>query len=152
MSDCWFCAAVHTWVSDYGTTMMAFGAITAAAVDPDVITVTIKRFLEISGLSNTTVYSLMNRGEIETAQIGRRRLIVLASYWALLRRRRGTPATAPLADPPRPIPHPSRARYRQAVNGAEAAALGALSETAPPTARRSRRSRRPIANAPEAPA
>ena len=49
------------------------------AAEQDLITVTIKRFIEISGLSNTTVYGLMNRGEIETVQIGRRRLIILAS-------------------------------------------------------------------------
>jgi hypothetical protein len=117
---------------DYGTAM-AFGAMTTA-VDPDVITVTIKRFLEISGLSNTTVYSLMNRGEIETVHIGRRRLIVLSSYWTLLRRRRGTPATTPLADPPRPTPNPSRARYRQATGEgrAEAAALHTSSERRDP--------------------
>jgi hypothetical protein len=117
---------------DYGTAM-AFGAMTTA-VDPDVITVTVKRFLEISGLSNTTVYGLMNRGEIETIHIGRRRLIVIASYWALLRRRRGTPATAPLADPPRPTPNRSRARHREAASQqrAEAAALHTSSERSDP--------------------
>jgi hypothetical protein len=55
----------------------------------------------------------MNRGEIETVQIGRRRLIILASYQALLNRKRGTPAEKPIAKPP--LPTRNRTAGRSAV-------------------------------------
>jgi hypothetical protein len=73
------CGGLPQIGADHPVPATLFAGITAAA-EADLITVTIKRFLEISGLSNTTVYGLMNRGEIETVQIGRRRLIILASY------------------------------------------------------------------------
>jgi hypothetical protein len=85
---------------EYGLTAVAFAGMTVA--ERDLITVTIKRFLEISGLSNTTVYALLNRGELESVNVGRRRLIVMASYWKLLDRQRGAPADKPLARPPIP--------------------------------------------------
>jgi excisionase family DNA binding protein len=77
---------------------VAFAGISVA--DPDLITVTIQKFIEISGLSNTTVYALLNRGELESVNVGRRRLIVLASYRRLLDRQLGTPAEKPVARPP----------------------------------------------------
>ena len=40
-----------------------------AGAEHDLITCTIQQFLKISGLSNTTVYALMNRGELETVNI-----------------------------------------------------------------------------------
>jgi hypothetical protein len=88
---------------DHGLmTAMVFAGMTAAA-EADFITCTIKRFIEISGLSNTTVYGLLNRGEIESVSVGRRRLILLASYRKLLERQRGAPVDKPLAKPPLPI-------------------------------------------------
>jgi hypothetical protein len=86
---------------DYGLAVV-FGGI--AGAEHDLITCTIQQFLKISGLSNTTVYALMNRGELETVNIGRRRLIVMASYQRLLDRKRGSPAERPLASPPLPKP------------------------------------------------
>ena len=83
---------------EYGLAGVAFAGMTVA--DQDLITVTIKRFLEISGLSNTTVYGLLNRGELESVNVGRRRLILMASYWKLLDRQRGAPVDKPLARPP----------------------------------------------------
>ena len=82
---------------EYTLTAVAFAGMTA---ERDLITVTIRRFIEISGLSNTTVYAMLNRAELEAVTIGRRRLIILASYWRLLDRKRGTPAEKPLARPP----------------------------------------------------
>ena len=79
-------------------TAVVFAGI--GAVEPGAITVTIQKFIEISGLSNTTVYAMLNRAELEAVTIGRRRLIILASYWRLLDRKRGTPAEKPLARPP----------------------------------------------------
>jgi hypothetical protein len=100
---------------EYGLAGVVFAGMTVA--DQDLITVTIKRFLEISGLSNTTVYGLLNRGELESVNVGRRRLILLASYWRLLDRQLGTPAEKPVARPPLP------AGTRRAARA---------SETAPP--------------------
>jgi hypothetical protein len=86
----------------HGLPAVAFAGM-AAAAEADLITCTIKRFIEISGLSNTIVYGLLNRGEIESVSVGRRRLILLASYWKLLERQRGAPVDKPLAKPLLPI-------------------------------------------------
>jgi excisionase family DNA binding protein len=68
----------------------------------DIVTASIQDFIRISGLGNTTIYKLLNEGEIESVSVGRRRLIVIDSYHRYLARNRGTPADMPLADPPRP--------------------------------------------------
>ena len=47
-------------------TAVAFAGMTA---ERDLITVTIRRFIEISGLSNTTVYGLLNRRELESVNV-----------------------------------------------------------------------------------
>jgi excisionase family DNA binding protein len=67
----------------------------------DIVTASIQDFIRISGLGNTTVYQMLNRGEIESVNVGRRRLIVIDSYRRYLARHVGTPAASPLADPPR---------------------------------------------------
>ena len=51
---------------EYTLTAVAFAGMTA---ERDLITVTIKRFIEISGLSNTTVYGLLNRRELESVNV-----------------------------------------------------------------------------------
>jgi hypothetical protein len=68
----------------------------------DIITATIRDFSRISGLGNTSIYQLLNDGEIESVTSGRRRLILIASYHQYLDRQRGTPAAAPVASPPHP--------------------------------------------------
>jgi hypothetical protein len=94
-------------------TAVAFAGMTAA--ERDLITVTIKRFIEISGLSNTTVYGLLNRGELESVSVGRRRLILMASYWRLLGRQQGAPVDKPVARPP--LPTRDRKASRSALAG-----------------------------------
>ena len=51
------------------------------------ITATVRQFKELSGLGATSIYELIRCGEIQSITIGRRRLIVLASWHALLRSR-----------------------------------------------------------------
>lgn len=53
----------------------------------DRITVSIPVFEELSGLGHTKTYELIGR-EIESVLVGRRRLIVVASYLAFLERQK----------------------------------------------------------------
>src|SRR5215469_12576713 len=71
-------------------------------VEPDLITASIQQFIKISGLGTTTIYRLLNEGVLESVNVGRRRLILIDSYRRYVERNRGTPATSPIADPPRP--------------------------------------------------
>lgn len=48
------------------------------------ITVSIKEAVEMSGLSRTTIYSLLSEGKIQSVTIGRRRLIKVDSLHELL--------------------------------------------------------------------
>ena len=50
------------------------------------ITVSIKVACELSGLSRSTIWRLATTGQIETTSIGRKRLIILNSLEALLRK------------------------------------------------------------------
>jgi hypothetical protein len=68
----------------------------------DIITAPVREFSRISGLGVTTIYKLLNESEIDAATVGRRRLIIIASYHRYLDRQRGTPVAAPVASPPRP--------------------------------------------------
>jgi len=68
----------------------------------DIVTASIQNFIRISGLGNTTTYKLLNEGEIDSVTVGRRRLILMDSYFQYLDRQRGTPAASPAASPPRP--------------------------------------------------
>jgi hypothetical protein len=84
--------------------LFAFGGVMADACG-DVITMSIKDFMRVSGLGLTTTYRLLNENEIESRTVGRRRLIVIDSYREYLERetQRGSiPAKSRLADPPRP--------------------------------------------------
>jgi hypothetical protein len=68
----------------------------------DIITAPVREFSRISGLGTTSIYKLLNDGEIESVTSGRRRLVLIDSYHRYLDRQRGTPAAAPVASPPRP--------------------------------------------------
>jgi len=43
-----------------------------------------REFMRISGLGETTTYAMINDGRLQTAKIGKRRLIVLDSYQRLI--------------------------------------------------------------------
>jgi hypothetical protein len=47
---------------------------------------TVPRFLDASGIGRTKFYELVDAGQLETATIGRRRLVILESYRKLLHR------------------------------------------------------------------
>jgi excisionase family DNA binding protein len=99
---------------DYGLPAVVFAGM-AAAAEPDVITASIQQFIKISGLGNTTIYRMLNEGELESVNVGRRRLIVIDSYRRYLERNRGAPATSPIANSP---PRPDRRRAgRSALAG-----------------------------------
>jgi predicted DNA-binding transcriptional regulator AlpA len=62
--------------------------VVAMATENDIITATIPEFRRLSGISRSRIYELLDCGEIESVHIGARRLIVLASYKALIERQR----------------------------------------------------------------
>jgi hypothetical protein len=68
----------------------------------DIVTATIPKFKEISGLGTTKIYELINDGPLKSITIGKRRLIVMDSYHRLVEQQIGTPKDAPAASPPRP--------------------------------------------------
>jgi len=54
------------------------------ASDSDVITATISRSREISGISRSRIYEMLAAGELEWVHVGARRLILIDSYRRLL--------------------------------------------------------------------
>jgi hypothetical protein len=52
----------------------------------DIITATIPRFREISGIGRSKIYELLGAGELESVHLGTRRLIVVDSYRRLVAR------------------------------------------------------------------
>ncbi len=50
----------------------------------NIITATIKRFTELSGIGRSRVYELLADGSLESIYVGSRRLIVLDSYRKLI--------------------------------------------------------------------
>ena len=50
------------------------------------ITASVADFIRLAGIHKTTVYRLLKDGEIAAIKVGKRRLIVLSSYHALIRR------------------------------------------------------------------
>jgi hypothetical protein len=56
--------------------------------DIDIITATIPRFREISGISRSRIYELLDAGELESVHVGARRLILIDSYRRMLARLR----------------------------------------------------------------
>jgi hypothetical protein len=72
----------------------------------DIITATIPRFRELSGIGRSKIYAMLDAGELESVHVGARRLIIVDSYRRLLTRlqaaeitgrRRGRDAAPPLA-------------------------------------------------------
>jgi hypothetical protein len=58
------------------------------AEDSGIITATIKRFTELSGIGRSKTYEMLDAGLLESIHVGTRRLIVLDSYRRLIERRR----------------------------------------------------------------
>jgi hypothetical protein len=52
----------------------------------DIITATIPRFREISGIGRSKIYQMLDAGELESVHVGARRLIVVDSYRRLVAR------------------------------------------------------------------
>jgi hypothetical protein len=55
------------------------------------ITAPPREFMRISGLGETTTYEMINDGRLESIKVGKRRLIVLDSYYRLIKRQVETP-------------------------------------------------------------
>jgi hypothetical protein len=58
---------------------------------PDIISVPVKKFSQISGLSESTIWAMIHDGRLETIAVGRRRLILLDSYRQLIEQQRAAP-------------------------------------------------------------
>ena len=72
-------------------TRVALTATSAYLRDDERITCTIAQFQTISGLSASSIWSLIAAGTLQTVAVGRRRLILLDSYRALIRTALGAP-------------------------------------------------------------
>jgi excisionase family DNA binding protein len=68
--------------------------------DP-IITATIGEFCRLSGLGRTKVYELLGDGTLASITFGKRRLIIIDSYRALIERQLETPRDRPAAPTPR---------------------------------------------------
>jgi hypothetical protein len=77
-------------------------AMALAGVARDIITAPVGEFCRISGIGVTKTYELLNTGVLDSITVGKRRLIVIASWHRLIENQLGTPAEAPAASPPRP--------------------------------------------------
>jgi len=62
--------------------------------DSHVITATISRFREISGISRSRIYEMLDAGELESVHVGARRLILIDSYQRLLAKLKAAEAEA----------------------------------------------------------
>jgi hypothetical protein len=69
---------------------------------PVTISMPVDEFFKATGLKSTQGYELFNTGEVDTFTVGRKRLVVLDSWYRYIERNRGTPAKAPARSPPRP--------------------------------------------------
>jgi excisionase family DNA binding protein len=56
------------------------------------ITVTVKTFCALSGIGKTKAFEMIKDGTLESIKIGNNRLIVMESFWRLVRQ--GSPETA----------------------------------------------------------
>jgi hypothetical protein len=72
----------------------------------DRITAPPREFMRISGLGETTTYEMINDGRLESIKVGKRRLIVIDSYYRLIKQQVKTP-------PPK-TPTPDRRGSRRA--------------------------------------
>jgi excisionase family DNA binding protein len=79
-------------------------------LDTNRITAPVEDFSRLTGLGVSTVWRMLNEGMLESIRIGRRRLIVLSSYYRLIEAQRAAPV------PPVPMPkgRPRAARRSQA--------------------------------------
>ena len=68
---------------------------------PDTSTTTVRDFCRSSGLGITTVYKMLSDGRLQSVAIGKRRLIILASWQRLLQQQICTPAEKPAGHTPR---------------------------------------------------
>jgi excisionase family DNA binding protein len=66
-----------------------------------IITAPVAEFCQISGLGRTKVYELLGEGTLAAIKIGKRRLIIIDSYRALIERQLETPRDRPAAPAPR---------------------------------------------------
>jgi excisionase family DNA binding protein len=53
-------------------------------VQSNIITATVAEFCRLSGLGRTKVYQMLGDGTLDSFNVGKRRLIVLASYGRLI--------------------------------------------------------------------
>jgi hypothetical protein len=67
----------------------------------DKMAMSIREFKDYSGLGVTSIYDLLNKGLLKSVTIGRKRLIILESWFEIVEQRLGTPAEQPIASPPR---------------------------------------------------
>jgi hypothetical protein len=72
---------------------------------PGLITASVKKFADLSGIGESTIWRLVRERQLETIAIGRRRLIVVESFRRLIEAQRANPV------PPFPMPR-GRARGR----------------------------------------
>jgi hypothetical protein len=75
---------------------------------PDLTTATVRDFCRMSGLGVTKVYQMMSDGRLESVAIGKRRLILLASWQRLLQAHICTPISRPAGATPRPRGRPRK--------------------------------------------
>ncbi len=70
---------------------------------PKYATAPVQRFCtEIAGIGLSKAYELINRGELKSITIGKRRLVLLESWYDFVERSLSTPAEKPAANPPHP--------------------------------------------------
>jgi excisionase family DNA binding protein len=60
-------------------------------IPQDIITATIPEFCRVSGLGRSTTYELIDEGQLKSIKVGKRRLIVLASYRQMVADRLAAP-------------------------------------------------------------
>jgi hypothetical protein len=66
----------------------------------DIVTSPIKDFARITGLGITSIYAMLNDGRLQSVTIGRKRLVLMSSWYALIQKQLGTPAEKPVGYPP----------------------------------------------------
>jgi hypothetical protein len=83
-------------------------------IAPSIITMSVDKFSEATDLGVTTIYQLLKPGgPLESMTVGRKRLIIMASYYRMIEEGRGTPAEKPARTPP--VPARGRGRPRKAA-------------------------------------
>jgi excisionase family DNA binding protein len=92
------------------------------------ITATIPEFCRMTGIGRSSVYELISEGAIDSVTMGRRRLIVIESYRALVARKRAEEQQQAMAGrQPHLHRYPHNRRNRAAdLRGAPAAPVSAL--------------------------